>query len=206
MKTIIIVAGGTPPKRVVPANFIIGVDQGALWLLRHGMTPDVAIGDFDSVTKKQKKYIHDHVKKYIEYPPQKDETDLELAAFQAIKQKPKEVWIYGAIGTRFDHVIGGIQVLLKLASYNICGYLVDKTNEIQIVRRELTLKRLRALPYVSIFPIGEKAIVSLSGFHYNVSHRIFRSGSTHGVSNEITGRTAQVLVHTGEIFLIRSRD
>lgn len=35
----------------IKASFVIGVDRGALTLVEHGICPDIAIGDFDSVTE-----------------------------------------------------------------------------------------------------------------------------------------------------------
>lgn len=206
MKTIAIIAGGTPPNITPEADWHIGVDRGALWLLRRGITPDIAIGDFDSVTKKEKKYIHDRVKKYIEYPPEKDETDLELAIDEAISLKPKEVRIYGALGRRFDHSLTAINLLLKLESHNIYGEIVDNFSKIQIVRRKLTLNKDAAYPYVSILPFGSDATVTLCGFTYNTTRKRFPLGSSLGISNKITGASAIISVHKGLVIMIRSKD
>lgn len=208
---IAIVAGGALDRVLLPriqkASYIIGVDRGAHWLIKQGKVPDVAIGDFDSVTKREFSHIKKKAATIIrELPHPKDATDLELAVEHAIGLKPTEVTIYGAIGTRIDHVWAGIHLLTKLVSHNICGYLVDKFNEIQIVRRGVILKRYCEFPYVSIFPIGEKATVTLSGFRYTVSRQVFVRGSTLGVSNEIVASSARIIVHKGEALVIRSRD
>lgn len=209
--SVAIVAGGALDSSLLPrirkAGYVIGVDRGAYWLLGHTTVPDVAMGDFDSVTKRELSHIKKKVATIIqELPHPKYATDLELAVEHAIGLKPKEVTIHGAIGTRIDHVWAGVHLLTKLASHNVCGYLVDKFNEIQIVRRELTLKHAHELSYVSVFPIGEKATITLSGFRYNVSHRVFLRGSTLGVSNEIVAPSARIVVHRGEALVIRSRD
>ena len=208
---IAIVASGALDNSFLPkirkSDVTIGVDGGAYWLLTHGIVPDVAIGDFDSVTKSELGQIKKSGANIIqELPHPKYVTDLELAVEHAIGLKSKEVWIFGAIGTRFDHTHAGIQVLLKLSSHNVCGYLVDRNNEIQIVRRELTLKPSKVFPYVSIFPVGEKATVTLTGFRYNISQKVFVRGSTLGVSNEIVALSARIIVHSGTVLLICSRD
>lgn len=206
MKTIAIVAGGMPPNSTPKADGYIGVDRGALWLLRWGITPDIAIGDFDSVTKREKKYIHDHVTQYIEYPPKKDETDLELAIDEAIRLKPKEVRIYGSLGRRLDHSLTAVNLLLKLESYNIYGEIVDNFSKIQIVRRKLTLKKDAAYPYISIIPFGLDATVTLRGFAYNVIRKIFHRNSSLGISNTITQSSATITVNKGLVLVIQSRD
>jgi thiamine pyrophosphokinase len=209
-KTIAIVAGGTLHESVVSrvrkAGYIIGVDKGAYWLLKHGIVPDVAIGDFDSVSTSELRVIEKKVKNFIRHPAVKDATDLELAIEHAKTLAPKEVGIFGAIGTRYDHTYAGIMLLTRLASHNIYGYIVDNFNEIFIVRRVAKLTSSGVFPYISLFPLQQTAVVTLKGFRYNVTRQAFVPGSTLGVSNEIVGKNAQVMVHQGAILLIRSRD
>lgn len=210
-QVVAIVAGGVLDLFILPrirkAGYIIGVDRGAYWLLKHGIIPDVAIGDFDSVTKNEFSRIKKRVAAIIqELPHPKYATDLELAVEHAIGLKPKEVRIFGAIGTRFDHSWAGIHLLVMLSSHNIYGYIVDNFNEIYVVRRKLDLIPSVSFKYVSIFPLTDKTTVTLTGFRYNVSRREFTRGSTLGVSNEIVAFCARVIVHDGAVLLIRSRD
>lgn len=209
-KVVSIVAGGKLHRRFLPAirasGVIIGVDRGALWLINEGITPDVAIGDFDSVTASQKKLIHNTAKKYIEYLPEKDMTDLELAVEESMRLRPGEVWIYGALGGRFDHTFGAIHLLTRLVSHNIEGVIVDNFNKINIVRRQLRLTNSTDFRYASIIPLHEDATISLRGFAYDVSRRTFAVGSTLGISNEIVAESATVSVHTGQVLVIQSSD
>lgn len=208
--TIAIVAGGTLDKRFLPeimrADMRIGVDRGAAWLLKQKVIPDVAIGDFDSVTKRELQSIKKKVKKVIEYPQSKDATDLELAVDYATRFKPKRVVIFGGIGTRLDHTWAGIHLLLRLSSYNIYGYIVDNFNKIFIVRRELTVKPSKIFCYISIFPLIKDATVTLTGFRYPVERQTFIHGSTLGVSNEIVSESASITVHEGIVLVVKSRD
>jgi len=48
-------------------------------LLRKGIVPDVAIGDFDSVSNEELKEIRTRVANVKQYSPDKNQTDLELA-------------------------------------------------------------------------------------------------------------------------------
>jgi len=210
-KSIAIVAGGALDafllERIREAQYIIGVDRGAYWLITHGVVPDVAIGDFDSVTKKEFSHIKKNVTKIIrELPHPKYVTDLELAIEYAKTLDPKEVGIFGAIGSRFDHTFAGITLLLNLSSYNIYGYIVDNFNKIQIVRRVLKLKPSKVFKYVSLFSLNGKTTVTLTGFRYNVSKRIFLPGSTLGVSNEIAAKQATITIHEGLALVMQSKD
>lgn len=209
VKTIAIVAGGKLDKQILKdisrTDFIIGVDRGAAWLLQHEITPDVAVGDFDSVSQAEFQKIKSRVAIVKEYPAEKDKTDLELAVDESIKLHPKEVVIYGAIGTRFDHTLATIGLLLKLESYNIYGQIVDNFNKIYIVRHQQFIK---ASPYryLSIIPLSDHAIITLSGFVYNASRLKLLRMSTRGVSNKIKGSRASIAVHAGSILVIWSSD
>lgn len=57
---VLLVAGGDPshwPVFSQPFDKIIGIDRGNLFLLRRGMVPDIAIGDFDSLTEDEKRSV-----------------------------------------------------------------------------------------------------------------------------------------------------
>ncbi len=208
--TIAIIAGGTPPDRFLRdirhADLIIGADRGALWLTKHDIHPDIAIGDFDSVTMREKSQIATYAKRMLVYPPEKDATDLELAIDESVKLAPKTVVIYGAFGSRFDHSLAALHMLLKLESHNISGQIVDNFNKISIVRRQIRIKRDAKFQYVSILPIQSSATVSLRGFYYNLTCVRIESASTRGISNEIIAADASILVHNGKIVVIQSAD
>jgi thiamine pyrophosphokinase len=208
--TVAIVAGGTLDasalSQIKKARVIIGVDRGAYWLVVHKVRVDVAIGDFDSVSRKEFQKVEQIAKNVMRFPREKDATDLELAVIHALSLHPQEIKIFGALGTRFDHTFAGMYALDMISSHNVCGYLVDKTNEIQIVRREMSLAPLTGFPYVSIFPLKERAVVTLQGFRYDVSRKAFVRGSTLGVSNELRKPRGKVIVHSGMVLLVRSRD
>lgn len=209
-KIISIVAGGVVDFRHVPdiasADMVIGADRGALWLIKHGVEPDIAIGDFDSVTAKEKRQVHDHAGRYIEYSSDKDETDLELAIEEAVRQKPTAVIIYGALGKRFDHALAAIHMLTKLESHNIYGEIVDNFNKVNIVRRLSTVTNDPAYPYISLLSLDSTASVTLEGFLYDVSKRTFLRGTSLGISNRIVAKNGTIRVHAGKILVIRSSD
>lgn len=209
-KTIIIVAGGILGAALLPKirkeGLVIGVDRGALWLIKHKITPDISIGDFDSVSKTEKKLIHDSSGLYIEHQSKKNATDLELAVDQAITLKPREVVIFGALGRRFDHAMAAIHMLLRLESHNIYGVIVDNFSKINIVRHQLTLAQDDAYRYVSVIPVMAKATVTLKGFQYELARTTLSSGSSLGISNQISGTSGRITVHQGSVLIIQSTD
>lgn len=210
IKKIAIVAGGTLDRSFVSqiqgADLIIGVDAGAAWLLARGVRPDVAVGDFDSVSSAQFAKIKKEIKEVLVHNPEKDATDLELAVEYAIGLQPIEITIYGGIGTRMDHTWAAIQLLQTIESHNIYAQIVDNFNKVNIVRHVVSLKPLKAFPYISIFSLTATSIVTLRGFRYDVNHHKFVANSSRGVSNEIIRKIAKMTTHSGKVLLIRSRD
>ena len=209
-KSISIVAGGALVPSLLPhiraAEVVIGVDRGALWLIKHGITPDVSIGDFDSVTLKEKKRIHDASFVYVEYRPEKDATDLELAVDHAITLKPEHVFLFGALGRRFDHALGAIHMVLRLESHNIYGVIVDNFSKINIVRHQQKLRHDDSYPYISVLPVFSSVMITLKGFAYDLSRKVLRQGTSLGISNRISGKSAIIDVHRGLALVIRSTD
>lgn len=209
-KTLSIVAGGIlyaeDASHIRQSTTVIGVDRGALWLIDHNILPDIAIGDFDSVSAKERKIIQQHAKKFLKFSPEKDATDLELAVNASIDLKPTCVTIYGGLGSRFDHSLGAAHMLVKLSSHNIYGEIVDKYNKISIVRRQRQIVKDNRYRYVSVLPFGRDVTVTLQGFAYDISGYVLPVGSTRGISNEIMQTDARILVHDGLVLLIQSSD
>lgn len=209
-KTIIIVAGGDLFLKLLPeikkGDYIIGADYGAYWLLFHGVTPDEAIGDFDSVSKEELQLIEECIPMVSKYPKEKDYTDLELALERAIQMKPKEIVIFGATGGRLDHTLGACLLLEKFSDSGIFIRCVDVSSEITLVTNTLTINKDKKHQYCSLFSLTEKSIVSLYGFYYSLDKGILKRGSTTGVSNELVKKKGQIAVHRGTLLCIKSSD
>ena len=113
MTTINIMAGG--PHDDLPTDWQelpgvwIGVDRGTLHLVEAGIQPDLAVGDFDSLTLSELRAVREHVKKIRQVPSEKDDTDTELAVKAALQCfSTGNVIILGATGGRLDHFLSNL--------------------------------------------------------------------------------------------------
>lgn len=205
-----IVAGGNLSEyllfEIKRNTIIIGVDRGALWLISHGILPDVAIGDFDSISKQEFENIKTKCKKVIEYPAEKDWTDLELAINLSVKYHPSRIDIFGVFGTRIDHSLAAFHLLEKLTKEKIEASIFDEHNRVSIVNAKLTIKKSQQYRYVSFLPLTESVTMSLEGLKYNATRKKIMKGETIGISNEITNDEGTIEVHRGVVLLIQSRD
>ena len=88
-------------------DLIIAVDGGYDNLVRYGYTPDILIGDLDSIKSEVPESM-----RCVRYPKEKDETDMLLAYEAGIKLGYSEFVMLGATGGRLDHTYANISLLL----------------------------------------------------------------------------------------------
>lgn len=90
-------------------SHLIAVDGGLNHCLRLGLKPELIIGDFDSASPEA--LAHFHSVPRLEFPKDKDKTDLELALDHIDKSKAKKISVFGGLGKRVDHTLANINFL-----------------------------------------------------------------------------------------------
>lgn len=215
MKTAIITGGSIHKtfvsKRLEQGNYdyIIAVDHGADFLCETGFCPDVMVGDFDSVKEETLSFIRKNGKtKIMQYQPEKDDTDTELAMKYAILKGATQIDIYGATGTRLDHVLGNIQLLMLGIKNEVPCYIIDETNCIRMINHRCIIKKQKQHGrYVSILPYTTKVVgVTLRGMKYPLERFTLEGGRAIGVSNEIVDDEAVIDLEEGILIVIESKD
>ncbi len=210
---ILIVTGGFVNtdllKKVVSSEefYIIGADKGLKYLDEADITPDLAIGDFDSLDSSTAEY-YKKLEKTVILKPEKDFTDTHAALYEAFKLNPEKIIILGATGTRLDHTMANISLLKNCCDRDIEAEIIDENNRIRVVKDKLTLKKENAFGnYISFMPLGDKASsVTLKGFKYNVSDKTFEQGNSLGISNEIEDDYVSVSIKEGCLIMMETRD
>lgn len=188
----------------------VGVDKGVYTLLSNGIEPDIAFGDFDSVTKEEFEYIQSKVQSVNIFKPEKDEPDMELALIWALEQKPEKIRLFGATGGRLDHFFANVQLLLKsVVQRGVCPIeVIDKQNLI-FAKGPGThhLKKNKQKKYVSFIPISSDVRgLTLSGFKYPLKDRHIPLPSTLCISNELIDDYGTFSFTEGILLVIRSSD
>lgn len=220
-KRYIILTGGTLNQDFLTDYFrnnkmenIICVD-GALELADKLQLPiDYLVGDFDTVSpillQKYKKDI-DTGKKKIElkeYNPIKDETDTELAISIAVENGAEEIILLGATGSRIDHMLANIHLLMQPLSAGINAYILDEYNKIYLINKNTVIRKKEIYgPYVSLLPFGGHArAVTLTGFKYNISKVDFKVGESLGISNELLAEEGTIEWEQGVLAVFEVKD
>ena len=98
-------------------DFIIAADGGWLACRKTGITPDLLLGDFDSLSTRP------DFPNILRVPVEKDDTDTMLAVKTGLERGETEFHIYGGMGgRRTDHTIANFQALLYLARRGAQGW------------------------------------------------------------------------------------
>ncbi|MEK3747983.1 thiamine diphosphokinase [Paenibacillus sp. FSL E2-8871] len=188
-------------------DFIIGADQGALFLISHGYKPDIAVGDFDSVSPEALQDIESKSKKTITCDAvNKDLTDSEMALDIAMDQQPDSILLLGVTGTRIDHSLASIQMMTRALQRQINCYVMDTHNYITLTGSQAVINDL-GYTYVSLLPLTpEVSGITLEGFQYPLTNATLKLGQSLGVSNKLVSSSGTVTIRSGLLLIIQSKD
>ena len=199
-KRCLIVGAGewTPIKtHVSEYGCIIAADGGYARLKKENITPDIVLGDFDSLG-----FIPEE-KNVIRYPSEKDAPDMKIAVELAYEKGYKIIDIYGGTGGRFAHTLANIQNLAWLAERGVsaCMYGENFTAS-ALTCGKITFSE-KEKGYISVFSLTEQSEgVCEKGLKYSLDNAVLRFDDPLGLSNEFTGRKAEISVKKGILLII----
>lgn len=185
-------------------DFLIGVDGGVAHWVCAGYTPDLGVGDWDSLrTKRILKEIP-----HVTLSQSKDRSDLYFSLKAALEFGAQELICLGVTGDRPDHhlavildlfefargvhgPIGGVRVLSADADYL---FLTES-----LPTQKMLLKKGQL---VSIFAMnGTAKGLRLLGFKYPLVDGVL-TPSSHGLSNLAVKRNCEVSLRKGQVLVI----
>lgn len=187
-----VVLGGEPSyseqvaERLLRADYCIAADSGAAYALSVGRTPDILVGDLDSLASELVDCCVEHGTTIHRFPSHKDETDGELALIAAQEAGYDEIELYCSGGGRLDHWLanlfmayefftGGMKITLVDDDY--MGYYSDGFLEVTGQIGD-TLSLIPLTPQVT----G----VTLEGLAYPLMEATLYMGVSRSVCNELT--------------------
>lgn len=213
-KRAVIFSGGTIEKRVVleqskPDDFIIGVDKGIEFLDANGIEPHYLVGDFDSICPD----LLDKYKRQSKIPirafdPVKDASDTEIAVRLAMELGCEELILFGATGTRIDHMWANIQVLMIPFEKNIEAKIIDGVNRISLIRSGIKLAKSEAYGmYFSVFSLGGAVTgLTIAGAKYPLRNHTLQPFDSLSVSNQFVEDEVTIKYQSGTLILMESRE
>jgi thiamine pyrophosphokinase len=184
-------------------NLIICCDGGFRHCLNLGVSPDVIIGDMDSINFAQLENLSKQNVKIIKYSTNKDYTDTELALDYALSLKPKKIFIWCALGGRIDHTLANVFLLLKGQKQGITTCLIDEYCEAFILKKGVSFLRERGKTVSLLALTSSVTGITLSGFVYPLVKGTLRMGKSLGISNMINKNRASIKIEKGKLLTIK---
>lgn len=181
-------------------DLVIAADAGMRYAPDYGLTPDLAVGDFDSLG-----YTPEGVE-IVRHPIEKDDTDLMLAVKIGLARGYRTFCILGAVGGRADHAFAAYQTLGYIDAHSAVGYLYGDGMAVTLLSANVHPNEIVLSAsgdrLLSVFAIGGDAVgVTLEGVHYPLQNAILTPTFPLGVSNEITADSATVKLERGSLLL-----
>lgn len=202
MRTCVIFCAGGFDRLARPVDqkdIVIAADGGLRHVQSLGITPQIVLGDFDSLG-------------YIPagseiYPVEKDDTDAMLAVKKGLALGCDVFYIYGALdGPRLDHTVANLQLLQYLAQHGATGYLIGRQYIVRSLHSEVLQLPVHFEGILSVFCMGEDAAgVTILGTKYEIVGEVLSAGFPLGVSNRFVGAPATVTVRDGVLILMWDR-
>ena len=194
-----IAGAGEFSGRVLPerGDYIIAADGGYAELISRGITPDLVVGDFDSLGG-----VPDHPN-IVCHPSEKDDTDMMLAVRQGFTHGCGTFIIDGGLGGRLDHTLANIQILTYISQNGGLGYLVGRDTCVTTVTDGSVSFTPGLSGVISVFCAGDKSEgVTLEHLTYPLRDAALSCAYPVGVSNEFCGAPAVVRVRAGTLVII----
>lgn len=207
MRQAVLLTGGDPVDPAVADHlptraYVIAADSGLDQAAALGLSVDLAVGDFDSVSPARLEAAAVAGCRVERHPAAKDHTDLELGLLAAREWGAEGVVVVGGYGGRLDHLMANALVLAGADFAELSVEALMGPARLFVVRRH---RELFGKPgeLVSLLSVGGPASgVRTEGLRYPLAGEELPAGSTRGVSNEMTGPVATVTVVTGTLLAI----
>lgn len=188
-------------------DLIIATDGGAVHCHSHNLTPDLVVGDMDSIPGWLLNELRLLGVETRTFPQRKDQTDLELALDMAVTRGAGEIVILGALGERWDMSISSVMLL---ASPRYAGTRITLTTGATTLfcLKGPTQCEFAGCPgdRLSIIPLSNPAAgVSLQGLEFPLAGCDIPLGSTLGISNVVTADKVGIALSEGVLLCVHEK-
>jgi thiamine pyrophosphokinase len=200
----IVISSGTRPVPSVPSGRVIVADGGLDRALAAGLTPDIVVGDMDSVNQHTLRAFLDGGGAVHAFPTDKNATDLELAL--DLVEPGVDLTIIGGDGDdRFDHFVGELTHIAARADGFASVTVLYPHASIRVVTSGRSVQ-VAGPPrsIVSLIPMlgGVQGVVT-EGLRWPLQSEELPAGTTRGLSNELVGPLGDIHIAFGTLLVIQ---
>ncbi|MBQ7637443.1 MAG: thiamine diphosphokinase [Clostridia bacterium] len=180
-------------------DFFIAADGGLEAMLSRGFTPDLILGDFDSLKTSLPEGIPT-----VTLPVEKDVTDMDAAVAQGLKRGYKLFLLYGGAGGRPDHTFANYSLLARLSMNGCSARLYGAGFTVSAITDGCITLRGEKNKTVSVFSWTDVSEgVSIRGMKYNLENETLTSSFALGVSNAFEREEGEISVNKGTLLIMR---
>ena len=177
-------------------DYVIAVDGGLRYLEELKISPDLIIGDFDSLG-----YVPD-AENIVELNAEKDDTDTMAAVRAGFDMGFSVFYIHFGMGGRLDHTIANIQTLAFIQQNGGFGMLFGVKEGAVLVDKSIGFSE-QMKGYISVFSYASEASgVFLEGLKYGLEDGVLANSFPVGCSNEFVGQKSRISVKRGTLLII----
>lgn len=188
-----------------PRDLLIAADGGAHHIRALGRTPDIVVGDLDSIDPAELNELRTQNVAIEQYPREKDETDLELAIDRALREGADEICLVGVAGGRLDQALANMLILAQ-REWPVPLTLIDGDQRAALLRGPGRMLLHGSVgDTVSAIPLSAEVTgITYRGLRYPLADATIALGSTRGVSNEMAAEEAEVVIERGLLLIVTS--
>jgi thiamine pyrophosphokinase len=194
-------------------GLVIAADGGARLADSLGVRIDRWVGDGDSLGEAALAELEAAGVPVERAPPDKDESDTELAVAAALRDGADGIVIVGGLGgRRIDHAIANIGLLAMPGLAGRDAVVLDGRSRLSLIRAPgpggaAVTRRLpgRIGDIVSLLPLGPDVEgVTTHGLAYPLADEPLPPGGARGLSNVRQAGDAEFVVRTGLLLVVES--
>lgn len=188
-----------------PDAWVIAADGGARQAQHYGLRVNTLIGDMDSLDEDEITYFVGQGAELHRHPPEKDETDLELALLYAARQSPTRIRLFSALGDRLDQTLSNIYLLALSPLRDINVRLVAGKQQAWLAYPGTVTIEGEKGDTVSLIPIaGEATGIRTENLYYPLRDETLTFGPARGVSNVMQTNRATVHLRSGVLLVVHT--
>ena len=186
-------------------DVIICADGGFRHALALDLTPDLVIGDLDSISPDDLDALQQCGCRIEQHPVDKDATDLELALLAAERLGIEEVILVAALGGRLDQSLGNLMLMASPRFTDLRLNLIDGHQTARIVRDQITITGHvgDTVSALALSPVIE-GLTYHHGLRWPLQDFTLPFGSTRGISNELIEEQAHISLRNGILLVIHT--
>jgi len=181
----------------------VAADGGYRFFALAGLTPDLLIGDLDSIGRHRPRLSGGMM--IIEHPPDKDCTDGELALSYCLAAGARAIDIIDPSVGEIDHFLGNLFMLELAAKYDaeVPVRIVSDRTEVRLLSDASWTVNGLAGQVLSVIPLSSQIKLTCVGTVYPVRLLALHRGQTRSLRNRIANRRARISVE-GQAFVVHS--